>query len=193
MYRGEKKDSVDVLRENFSKIGELRSLSLNILLLSLSLSETASPSNRKRILKQLYFRDSHIVKIDSPDRLNIKINVKCLKNNSDIIDYFQGKNAQRIVIFCEGIKYCDVLYTVFRRKCDASLVQMFHSKTPEHIKENIRIDMESVDSQIRVLISTNAAGLGVNFKDLHNVLHYRPPHDLGTRTGQEEMVNYLLN
>lgn len=82
---------------------------------------------------------------------------------------------------------------MFRRKCDASLVQMFHSKTPEHIKENIRIDMESVDSQIRVLIRTNAAGLGVNFKGLHNVLHYRPPHDLGTRTGQEEMVNYLLN
>lgn len=188
---GEKKDSDDAFREHFSKIGELRSLSLNIPLLSLT--ATASPSNRKRILKSLCFRDNHIVIIDSPDRPNIKINVKCVKNNSDISDIFswvidelnsRKKNAQRIVIFCESIKDCAVLYTMFRRKCDASLVQMFHSKTAEHIKEKIRIDMESEDGQIRVLISTNAAGMGVNFKGLHNVVHYGPPRDLDTLVQQ---------
>lgn len=52
---------------------------------------------------------------------------------------------------------------MFRKKCDAFLVQMFHSKTPEHIQEETRIDMESEDGQISVLISTNGAGMGVNF------------------------------
>lgn len=134
-----------------------------------------------------------MVIIDSPDRPNIKINVKCVKNNSDISDIFswvidelnsRKKNAQRIVIFCESIKDCAVLYTIFRRKCDASLVQMFHSKTAEHIKEKIHIDMESDDGQIRVLISTNAVGMGVNFKGLHNVVHYGPPCDLDTLVQQ---------
>lgn len=44
--------------------------------------------------------------------------------------------------------------------------------------------MESEDGQIRVLISTNAAGMGVNFKGLHNVVHYGPPRDLDTLVQQ---------
>lgn len=47
-----------------------------------------SSLNRKRILKSLCFRDNYIVIIDSFDRLNIKINVKCVKNNFDISDIF---------------------------------------------------------------------------------------------------------
>lgn len=107
-----------------------------------SLSNSNCKSVKKeQIRKQSCFCDNHIVQIDSPDRLNIKIYVKCVKkkNNSDISDYFQGKNAQRIVIFREGIKYYDILHTMFNRKCDASLVQVFHSKTIDHIKETFTL------------------------------------------------------
>ena len=73
---------------------------------------------------------------------------------------------------------------MFIRKCDSTLVQMFHSKTSDHIKEKIRIDMESEDGHVRVLISTNAAGMGVNFKGLYSVVHYGPPPDLDTLVQQ---------
>ena len=43
------------------------------------------------------------------------------------------------------------------------LFNMYHSKTNEKVKEKIRDDMSS-DGLIRVLICTNAAGMGVNFK-----------------------------
>lgn len=106
-----------------------------------SLSNSNCKSVKKeQILKQSCFCDNHIVQNDSPDRLNIKIYVKCVKkNNSDISDYFQRENAHWIVIFCEGIKDYDVVHTMFRRKCDAYLVQMFHRKTAEHIKETFAL------------------------------------------------------
>ena len=134
-YRGEGKNNDEAFRDYFSKTGQLRSLSLNVY--KLSLTATASPTNRKRIMKSLAFRENNVVIIDSPDRPNIKINVKCLKNNSDISETFswlidqltlEKKNLERHVIFCESIKYCAHLYSMFIRKCDSTLVQMFHSK-----------------------------------------------------------------
>ena len=77
-YRGEGKNNDEAFRDYFSKIGQLRSLSLNVSILSLT--ATASPTNRKRIMKRLAFRENNVVIIDSPDRPNIKINVKCVKN-----------------------------------------------------------------------------------------------------------------
>ena len=61
---------------------------------------------------------------------------------------------------------------------------MFHSKTSDHITEKISIDMESGDGHVRVLISTNAAGMGGNFKGLYSVVHYGPPPDLDTLVQQ---------
>lgn len=52
----------------------------------LSLPATASPSNRKQVLKSLCFHDNHIVIIDS--RPNIEIDVTCVKINSDISGIF---------------------------------------------------------------------------------------------------------
>ena len=82
---------------------------------------------------------------------------------------------------------------MFIRKCDSTLVQMFHSKTSDHIKEKIRIDMESEDGHVRVLSSTNAAGMGVNFKGLYSVVHCGPPSDLDTFVQQDEMASSQWN
>jgi ATP-dependent DNA helicase RecQ len=60
---------------------------------------------------------------------------------------------------------------------------MFHSKTSYHIKEKIRKDM-SVDGNIRVLICTNSAGMGVNFHNLHNIVHYGLPREMDTLVQQ---------
>ncbi|XP_056022113.1 uncharacterized protein LOC125660396 [Ostrea edulis] len=183
---GEGQKNEEAFRKYFSKIGELRSLSLNVPILSLT--ATASPSNRKKIMKSLCFREDSVCIVDSPERPNIKINVQCVKNNADISDTFawlietlnkDKRNTPRHVIFCDSIKDCALLYSMFVRKCGSTMLQMFHSKTSEHIKEKIRMDLET-EGQIRILICTNAAGMGVNFKGLHNIVHYGPPRDLDT-------------
>lgn len=48
---------------------------------------------------------------------------------------------------------------------------MYHSNTPEYVKGKNCTDMGSDSGKIRVLICTNAAGMGVNFKNLNNVIH----------------------
>lgn len=104
-YMGEKRDFVDVLGENFSKIGELRSPSLSILLLSLSNSNCKSVK-KEQILKQSCFCDNHIVQIDSPDRLNIKIYVKCVKKKIilTLVTIFKGKMHIELWYFAKALK-----------------------------------------------------------------------------------------
>ena len=41
---------------------------------------------------------------------------------------------------------------------------MYHSKTPESVKEKTRQDLAVEGGYTRVLVCTNAAGMGVNFK-----------------------------
>ena len=47
------------------------------------------------------------------------------------------------------------------------------------MKEKIRHDM-IMDGDKRVLICTNAAGMGVNFVDVHNIIHYNLPRQMDT-------------
>lgn len=51
--------------------------------------------------------------------------------------------------------------------------------------------MEAENGSIRVLVSTSSAGMGVNFKDLQNIVHFSPLRDMDTfiqqmgRTGRD--------
>jgi ATP-dependent DNA helicase RecQ len=38
--------------------------------------------------------------------------------------------------------------------------------------------MSNPSGQLRVLICTNAAGMGVNYSELYNVIHYGPPKEI---------------
>lgn len=102
-YIGEKRDFVDVLGENFSKIGELRSPSLSILLLS---NSNCKSVKKEQILKQSCFCDNHIVQNDSPDRLNIKIYVKCVKKKKilTLVTIFKGKMHIELWYFAKALK-----------------------------------------------------------------------------------------
>ena len=163
-------------------------MSLNVPVLALT--ATASPTNRKKIIKSLCFRSDSVVILDNPDRKNIKITVIKIPNNVDDDKLFhwlikgvqQQKSAfERHLIFCSSIKDCSNLFCTFYRLIGSTEhFNMYHSKTPELVKEKIRTDMGSETGKIRVLICTNAAGMGVNFRNLNNIIHYGVPHDLDT-------------
>lgn len=85
--------------------------------------------------------------------------------------------CKRFIIFCPSIKLCGDVFSAFKmEKCQNT--DMYHSKTNETVKENIRQDMQDANGKIRVLIATNAAGMGVNFKDVNNIIHFGPPKDM---------------
>ena len=94
----------------------------------------------------------------------------------------KGKNCERQVIFCATISDCSKVYQAFVGKFGIKNIhfQMYHSQTNDRVKERIRSDMGEDDGDIRVLICTNAAGMGVNLKNVHNVVHYGLPRELDT-------------
>lgn len=60
----------------------------------------------EQILKQSCFCDNHIVQIDSPDRLNIKIYVKCVKKKIilTLVTIFKGKMHIEFWYFAKALK-----------------------------------------------------------------------------------------
>ena len=139
-------------------------------------------------MRSLCFKPNCHVIVDNPDRQNIKINVQRLKFNSEIEDedclgwIFEGLkkegiNFPKYLIFCNTIKDCSIIYSALVNEFgrDSQLINMYHSKTPDDVKKAIRKDMEAEAGNIRVLVSTSSAGMGVNFKNLHNIVHYCPP------------------
>ena len=166
-------------------------------------------------MKSLIFKKDPCIVLDSPDRPNIKISCHLISNSATLEETFQWliealrekkENLDKHLVFCKTINDCARIYRIFikifSRECE--LFNMFHSKTPDSVKEFIRQDMSFSAGIIRVLICTNAAGMGVNFKDLHNVIHYGPPNDLDTflqqmgRAGRDgrqahEIVIYRLH
>ncbi|KAK3108745.1 hypothetical protein FSP39_014687 [Pinctada imbricata] len=185
---GEGRESEDPFRECFSKISEMRSLCPNIPFVALT--ATALPTQRRKIIKSLCFRPGYELFIDSPDRKNIKISVKTVSNSDSFETIFEWliqdlnqfkEQTARHVIFCESISDVTKVYLTFVKICNQSRenFQMFHSKTSEDVKDLIRKDM-SVDGKIRILVCTNAAGMGVNYYQVHNVVHYGLPREIDT-------------
>lgn len=129
--------------------------------------------------------------VDSPDRNNIKISVKKVKNNSgveDSLDFIfkglknKGKDFPKHLVFCNTIKECSIVYCALVQEFGSTtlLVNLYHSKIPDDVKKFIRKDMEAENWSICVLVSTSSAGMGVNFKDLQNIVHFSPPRDMDT-------------
>jgi superfamily II DNA helicase RecQ len=211
-FRGEGDKEEEPFREAFAHIGELRSLCPKVPLLALT--ATSGPSQRRKIMKMLCFRPNSQVILDSPDRENIKITSLCIPNLDNLEKVFhwlisilktQGAQADRHIIFCESIADVSKIYTVFVKHFgnDCQHFEMFHSKTDEKVKEIISKDMNE-DGNIRVLFCTNAAGMGVNFYNVHHVIHYKLPRKLDTfvqqmgRVGRDgkfsdELIFYKTN
>ncbi|XP_033730565.1 ATP-dependent DNA helicase RecQ-like [Pecten maximus] len=73
-------------REWFSHIGELRAVRPDVPIAALT--ATSAPSQRRKIMRSLCFRQNSVLVSESPDRKNIKISSMCIPNNSDIEDTF---------------------------------------------------------------------------------------------------------
>ena len=122
--------------------------------------------------------------IESPDRENIKISIT--KISGDPIESFKWlteklkvnrEKCDKYIIYCRRISDCSSLYSFFKEEVvDTSLFNMFHSRTVSKIKEKILDSIRDSQSVLRVLIATNAVGMGLNF-DCKYVINFGPPSD----------------
>lgn len=87
-----------------------------------SLSNSNCKSVKKeQILKQSCFCDNHIVQIDSPDRLNIKIYVKCVKKKIilTLVTIFKEKMHKELWYFAKALNT-----TMFSTRCSIGNVML---------------------------------------------------------------------
>lgn len=185
---GEERHAESAFRGWFGKLGEIRSLCPDAPVMVLT--ATASKKNRLGICAKLCLK-LPMEYIQCPDRPNIKLNVKLCNSNMDVADMMQWaisglqeerNNFPRHVVFTRTIRECAALYNALRLQIPGlqHLYQMYHSCTLNRIKESITADMGSNTGQIRILICTNAAGMGVNFKGVSHVVNFGSPIELDT-------------
>ena len=185
----------------YSKLGEIRSLIECPVLL---ITATANKSARREMQKKFCMKDCHEI-VQNPDRENIKLFVHKFKSTVSLCDTFyflihlikqEKELCERFLIFCPSIKTCSELFSALRMELGQLIkhVDMFHSQSPDTIKEKIKEDMRVENGNIRVLVATSAAGMGVNFKAIKYVINYGPPREMDGfvqqfgRAGRDEGV-----
>lgn len=123
----------------------------------------------------------------SPDKRNIKYVVKKVANDIEmamtwlvdgLVDL--GNKFPRTLVYCKSISDVAKIYDYVMDELPEEInshVAMYHSETDESIKETVLSIRE--ESPTRVIISTNALGMGVDFKGLSSIIIlFGPPHSI---------------
>ena len=90
------------------------------------------------------------------------------------------------IIYSQTRKQCAILWRMFNiilgqdfylngtEKPDKCLVQMFHAGTQDSAKKHILDDIAQTGGVIQVLVCTVAFGMGINCKEVHQIIHFCP-------------------
>lgn len=121
----------------------------------------------------------------SPDKRNVKYVVEKAKSELQdtfgwlISDMINNPHAEKTIIFCQSLKACGDIYDTFQHFLPCkSKVAMYHSKTPQDIKDNVLSDLMSPDGSIRLVIATSALGMGVNLPNIKRVVMFGVPESM---------------
>jgi ATP-dependent DNA helicase RecQ len=209
-FRGEAGRDDEPFRVWYGRLSEARSLIKCPVLL---ITATANKSARRKIQKKFAMHDCCEL-IDNPDRPNIKLFVQKYKRTVPIesvleqLIYLVNEKQElcdRYIVFCPSIALCSKVFTAFRLEIGNKKikhVEMYHSKTTDQTKEKIRKDLNDPSGQVRILVATSAAGMGVNFVGVNYVINFGPPKDMDSfvqqvgrcgRDGTQAMAMLIFN
>ena len=140
------------------------------------LALTASATNQveKDMLHLLQLQNPYILK-SSFDRSNLYFSVENPKHKIEYIKHYLLKHKKE-----EGIIYCATRANVdhlYNKLFDAGyLVSRYHGGMSE--KARNRNQMEFLTDRSRVMIATNAFGMGIDKPNIRYVLHYNMSKDM---------------
>jgi ATP-dependent DNA helicase RecQ len=158
-------------RPPYLKISEVRKLHPDVPILALT--ATATPAIAQDIMEKLHFKEPNIIR-SSFERKNLSYNI--FKEND--------KTAKLIRLLTKG-KGPAVVYVRNRRKTRELadiLVKNGISATFYHagLQGNVRTKRQKdwTDGRVRVIVATNAFGMGIDKADVRQVIHYDLPDSL---------------
>lgn len=194
LFRGKSSHKRGAFREAYGEIGSLRSF-LKQGTPVLALTATVEKKSREGLVKLLGLSSLQIVDV-SINNNNIRFSVQKVKKGLSIFNWLVDKivehleNVPKTIIFCRSItdlstvlsyllmKLGDRAYVNQGKSPSNCLLGVYHSNSPDELKEHVKRSFKFDDGPIRVVLATSALSLGVNFKDVRYVIHYGPAPDL---------------
>ena len=150
---------------------------------------TATPNSDKRmqLIKILKLKHCHVIKF-SPEKPIVKIILNNVSNFDKLPDLLEEciqmllskETCPKSIIYCSSLKMCGHFYLLLKERFsnEEFPIAMYHSKTPDLIKEKVLNDFILANSFYRIIIATSALGMGVNIPNIRNVFHFGLPSDV---------------
>ncbi|XP_011408286.1 PREDICTED: uncharacterized protein LOC105315366 [Amphimedon queenslandica] len=185
----------------------------------MALTATASQPLRQQVEATLGMRNPFTI-IRSPDKCNIRFSVVQVKgyNGYDVPKVFDLLLTKlkmkltlmpRVMIFCKAKsdyiyilkcfwdQFFDILLVLQQMLLEFDLLTCFTKVLISDVKSTI-IDNFTKQSCLRIVICTDAFGMGIDYKNVRCIIHYRVPNDMETyvpqigRGGREEIDSYVV-
>lgn len=135
---------------------------------------TATPEVTQDIVKLLALRDAELF-VTGFGRDNLAMSVLRGANKRDFVfDYAQRNASKPGIIYAATRKEVDELYTAMRRK--GLNVGKYHAGMTDG--ERARNQEDFIYDDIRVMIATNAFGMGIDKSNVRYVIHYNMPKNM---------------
>lgn len=131
---------------------------------------TATPEVKEDIIYRLGLRDVNIF-ISGFERENIKITITRTKNKKRKLFQILRDINEPTIIYCQSRKEVEDVNNFLKEKKINSLpyhagMDMLSRKTAQEFFQ---------DDKIKIIVATNAFGMGINKSNIRNVIHYSVP------------------
>ncbi|MFZ1290742.1 MAG: RecQ family ATP-dependent DNA helicase [Melioribacteraceae bacterium] len=134
---------------------------------------TATPEVRKDIVEQLQFENPS-VHITGFERENISLNVLFEKNKKEKIAEILNENKTPTIIYTSTRKYAEQLSNFLNlKKIDN---EFYHAGLTNELRRIIQDNF--ISSRSKIIVATNAFGMGIDKKDIGLVIHYNIPSSI---------------
>ena len=161
-------------RPSYLRLGEVRTLLGGPPVAALT--ATATPEVRDDIVRQLRLRDAAVL-VTGFDRRNLVWHVLQAKSDSEkdrlLLKLLKGRDGSAIV-YASTRKAVDALTALLNGVGTRAVG--YHAGLPD--RDRKRIQDEFMSGKVRVVVATNAFGMGIDKPDVRVVIHYNLPGNL---------------
>uniref|UniRef100_U9TPM2 DNA 3'-5' helicase n=1 Tax=Rhizophagus irregularis (strain DAOM 181602 / DAOM 197198 / MUCL 43194) TaxID=747089 RepID=U9TPM2_RHIID len=103
---------------------------------------------------------------------------------NEIINIYNEIETGKCIIYCPSVKGCENLIIELQTKISKEIIAMYHGELFAKQKSAVLFDWKS--EKIRIMIATNAFGMGVNVPDVCIVIHTGFPMSIIQESGRAD-------
>ena len=181
-------------RPSYMKIREIRSIIQKKDVPILALTATATPEVVDDIQQQLGFRERNVFRM-SFERKNLIYVVRQTESKIDeIVQILNGVPQGSAIIY---IRSRQLTRDVAKQLCERGIsAESYHAGLSPSERESRQNDW--TQNRVRVIVATNAFGMGIDKSDVRVVIHYSAPDTLEAyfqeagRAGRDGLTSYAV-